>query len=95
MTHPIPLSTLSDSVPPELEALVQSNLRSGETFGRLDSPNLTPELQFSDGLILLTNERVLSWQADSAIENKKTSCREGWCGVEGLGAGGSRVPKSR
>ncbi len=66
-------------LPASLEARVKKQLLHGEqVLGWLES-NLTPSLQFADGLVLLTQQRLISFEAEETSDvASQASARGNW-----------------
>jgi ATP-binding cassette, subfamily B, bacterial len=68
----------AESIPAELNELVRSQFKDGETVVSWFAPNLTPELRFADGFVVLTEQRILSFVAEPISDRSPSSPKGKW-----------------
>ncbi len=73
MSSSISSSSPTNSPPTEFNELLRTQIKDGETVVSWLTPNLTPELRFADGLVVLTEKRILSFVAEPNSNTNQSS----------------------
>jgi ATP-binding cassette, subfamily B, bacterial len=72
------LSSPTESFPAPFSELLQGRLNSGETVVSWLAPNLNPDLRFADGLVVLTEKRILSFEAEAHSKTDSSLATGTW-----------------
>ncbi len=78
MTFNTTLSSPTESFPAPFSELLQRQLNQGEAVISWLAPNLNPNLRFADGLVVLTEKRILSFEAQPHSKSDQSLADGNW-----------------